>query len=407
MFESQRRPAPLIALAAVVLFCLYLATANYSSPYGVDAFTNAAQARAFASDQDPIMEELEGLQEDRYRGSLAWFVDSPRGVTSQYPPGAALWATPFYAFDSSYEVRTLTEIEDPDNPGAERLQFDVPIPSFIPGSIAAALSVAIAMAFFALTLSKLMPIRPALASMLTAALGTGAWSVASDKLWQHGPAMMCLSVGMYLTSVQRYVASGLVFGAGILVRPHTAVVVACIGVGIAISRRSLKEISLLGASSSLGLIALLVYNRSLFGSSSVSGGYGGSFGERFVNDSPLTLLGRLIGSVVDLEVGMMWTSPFLVLAFYAVWRARGHAPDWAIGAAIGGLVYLIIQYRANRLSGGGGFYSYRYPLEALMAAAPLLAISTWTWLNEGGRRQRLFAVLAVLSILSHGAGSLR
>jgi hypothetical protein len=418
MSMNPSRQTSRIAMAAVGLLALYLLTANYSAPYGVDAFTNAAQARAFADDQDPILEEFDGFQSEEFRGSLAWFVDSPDGVTSQYPPGAAAWATPFYLFDSSYEIETFTNanpVGDPERgaDGAESeeeadlIEVDVPIPSFVPASVAAALSVAIAMAFFGWTLLNVMPMKPALLSMATAALGTGAWSVASDKLWQHGPAMMCISVGTYLASINRFAASGLVFGAGVLVRPHTAVVAACIGLAIAVSRRSLKEISILGAFSSLGLVVLLMYNKAIFGSASVSGGYGGSFGDRLANDSPFTLVGRLAGSLVHLDVGMIWSSPFLVLAIFAMWKSRGSAPDWAVGAAIGGFVYLVIQYRANRLTGGGGFYSYRYPLEALMAAGPILAISTWTWLKDDGRRQRIFAVLAVLSILSHGAGSLQ
>ena len=97
---------------AVALFVVYLLTATYSNPYGVDAFTNAAQARAFADDQDPVLEELNGFESTEFQGKVAWFTSSPEGTTSQYPPGTAVWATPFYLFDSSYEVREMTNEEN-------------------------------------------------------------------------------------------------------------------------------------------------------------------------------------------------------------------------------------------------------------------------------------------------------
>lgn len=399
-FSDGRRR--FVFMVAFGLFVVYVLTANYSNPYGVDAFTNAAQARAFADDQDPILEEHSGFESSEFQGTLAWFTSSPRGTTSQYPPGTAAWATPFYLFDSSYDVVEL--VSEPTNDELPAT-IEVATPSFVPASLAAALSVAIAIGFLGLTLSSLMPHRAAIASMLVAGLGTGAWSVAADKLWQHGPAMMCISAGTYLASVNRFAGSGLLFAAGILVRPHTAVIAACIGAAVALSRRSLKELMVMGVCSATGLALLLAYNDAVFGSRSVSGGYGGSFADRLVNDSFITLIGRLIGSLVHPDVGMLWTSPFLALALFALWKARGVGPDWSIGAAVGGLLYLVIQYRANRLSGGGGFFSYRYPLEALMAAAPLLALSTWTWLQESGRKQRLFAVLVAVSVVFHGASS--
>ncbi len=396
-------------IVAVLLVVLYSATARYSAPYGVDAFTNAAQARAFAEDQDSTLEEFSGFETDEFRGSLAWFVESPEGVTSQYPPGAAAWATPFYLFDSSFEFQEFSN-ETPlsgsqDVAAADVIEFDVPIPNLAPASLAAALSVAIAMAFFMLTLSKVMPAKAAALSVALAAIGTGAWSVAADRLWQHGPAMMCISGGTYLASINRFAASGLFFGAGVIVRPHTAVVAAGIGVVVAWRRRSLREMSLLGGVSALGLVALVVYNNSVFGSPSISGGYSSAFGNRLVSESPFTVIGRLAGSLVHLQVGILWTSPFIALSLFALWKARGSAPDWSVGAALGGFAYLVIQFRANRLTGGGDFFSYRYPLEALMAAGPLLAISTWTWLQEPGRNRRVFAVLAGLSVFAHGAGA--
>ena len=99
------------------------------------------------------------------------------------------------------------------------------------------------------------------------------------------------------------------------------------------------------------------------------------------------------------------TSPFFLVGFVAMVAARRGTPDWAVGAAIGGVAYLLIQYKANRVSGGGGFFGYRYPLEALMAMAPMMAITVRSWLGDDRLRVRIFAALAILSIAMHGYGA--
>ena len=392
--------------AGILLFMgllfVYLLTGEYGNLYGADPFTNAVQARAFADDQHPVLEELTGLERPQHQGVVAWLVESPGGTTSQYPPGTALWATPFYLIDTSQTPLLLTSVEASGNTVTE--QLSVPA-TFAPATVAAALSVALAMAFFYLTLANELPARAALGSTLLAGLGTGAWSVAADKLWQHGPAMMCISIGTYFASRGRYAASGLAFGAGVLVRPHTAVIAACIGLAVACSTRSVRALVNMGLTSVLGLIALFIYNDAVFGSPSVSGGYGGGFGDQFVGSSPWLLVARLVGSLVDARVGILWTSPFLGLAGIAAVRHIRTIPPWAIGAMLGGVVYLIVQLRANRLTGGTGFFSYRYPLEALMAAGPALAISVWHW-TTNPMRVRLLAVLGTLSVIAHGVGSL-
>ncbi len=402
MRVTQASDKRAVFVVTLLLFLVYLATAEYSNPYGTDAFSNAAQARAFAADQDPILEEFDGTPDDRFRGAFAWFTQAPGGTTSQYPPGAAAWGAVFYLADSSLGERTATWTT-----GEGEVEITYATPStYVPAAIAAALSVAIAIGFLGLTLHTQFSRNSTIAAMVTAGLGTGAWSVASDKLWQHGPAMMCISAGTYLASRDRFAAAGVAFAAGVLVRPHTAIVAALIGVAVAVSRRSVREISTLGFISFLGLAVLLAYNNAVFGSYSLSGGYSAVFSDRLTSVSFQVFAIRLVQSFTHGQVGMVWSSPFIVPVIWASWKHRRDAPDWAIGAALGGIAYLMIQYRANRVTGGSGFFSYRYPLEALMAAAPLFAFSARSWLADNDRGKRLLGVTIVLSILAHGFGSL-
>ena len=293
------RGAALVWLVATVLFIVFVATGHYENHYGTDPLTNAAQARAFADDQHWTLEELEGFAAPRFQGNVAWFEEGVDGPTSKYPPGAAVWAAPLYLLDTSLEQ---TSFLDPDDPSE---QIEVPTPStYVPATVAASLSVAVALGFGGLTLLPLLPARGVLLAMVTGGLGTGAWSVASDRLWQHGPAMMCISIGTYFASKERFVAAGLAFGAGILVRPHTAVVGAMIGLVVAGNRRSVGPALAIGATSFVGVVLLVLYNHAVFGDLSVSGGYSSGFADRVVDSSPLLLVQRMGEMFVHFRVGL-------------------------------------------------------------------------------------------------------
>jgi alpha-1,2-mannosyltransferase len=91
-------------------------------------------------------------------------------------------------------------------------------------------------------------------------------------------------------------------------------------------------------------------------------------------------------------------SPFLVVlipGLRAAWRAASPA---ARGAALGAVGYLLIQYKANLFAGGSGFFGYRYPLEALVAAAPVLVLSYREWVASRPIAQRLFVALAAMAV---------
>ncbi|MCB0993860.1 MAG: hypothetical protein KDB21_02130 [Acidimicrobiales bacterium] len=400
---SQGVPTRTAILVLALIGALYLACATWTSPYSVDTLTNAVQSRSLAADRSPIVEEYDDFLEPKYTGVLVWFVDSPRGTTSQYPPGVALWGSLFYLLDPSSTAEP-TEFENLETGEMEPVVMDVP--SLMPAGLAAVTSVLVAMTFLWLTLRRSMDEWAALAATAVVALGTGAWSVASDQLWQHGPAMMCIAMGTYLASTDRFARSGLAFAFGVLIRPHTAIVAAAIGVTVAVRRRRLGPLVRMGLTSAVGLVLLVAYNRWLWGAWSISGGYGDVFAERAVSGSPLVLARRIVEMLVHPEFGLVIFSPVVVVALVAAAReGRRRAPDWSVGAALGGLIYLLVQLQANRARGGGGFFGYRYPLEALIAAAPLLAICTASWIRDHPKRAALVGALAVASVAIHGFGA--
>ncbi len=400
---ATHRPPPVRwALVFSVLGALYLLTATWSPPYNVDSFTNMIQARAFA-DGEVIVDEYEPFTDRQYRGMLSWMVPSPDGPTSQYPPGVALWGAPFYLLD-----RSVAEVTTEVGPDGATEEVTIAVPAFAPAALAAVAATTLAFVFLAGALRPHLDDRIVVSVVAVGALGTGAWSVASDQLWQHSPGMMAIALGMFAASRERFAASGLAFAFAALIRPHTVLIAAGIGLAMAIRRRSIRPALVMGATSALGLVALLAYNHVVWDEASITGGYSDTFANRLRSPSILVVGEHIVEFLFHPSHGVLISSSFLVVALAAVvtGRARG-VPDWALGAALGAVAYTLVQLQANRVSGGNAIFGYRYPLEPLMAAAPLLAFATVAMVSSMGRRGRaLFGALVAASILAHGYGAL-
>jgi len=159
-----------------------------------------------------------------------------------------------------------------------------------------------------------------------------------------------------------------------------------------------------GFGSSFGLVALIAYNWVVFGVPSVSGGYGDAFTSRAIHSSIGWYLSNVGGALVDPARGLLVWAPFLIVLSPGLLRGWKTAPAWARGAAIGGLLYLLLQLKSNRFSGGSGFFAYRYPLEMLMASAPLLFLAWRHWTTETAIRRHLFRLAAALAVVGQALG---
>jgi hypothetical protein len=387
----------------IPLFAIYLATATVRLPYHIDAFTNALTAWHIADHGSIYLDESPDLASPDNFASTGLFTTTSDGhIVSQYPPGAALVAVPFYLLDRS-SIRL--PMYGSNKPNAPPVTIDVP--SLVPASAAASLATALAVALLALVFLPFLSPSRAIIGAYVAGLGTGAWSVASNALWQHGPAMLWIALALYLVSRGHRVWGGLAFGLAILTRPHIALIAAAVGIAVGLTKRSFKPVLAVGSGSLLGLLALVGYNWAVFGSMSISGGYGPVFAERAANSSLSWYLKNIAGALVDPIHGLLIWAPFLILLIPGLAKGWKSTPSWAKGAAIGGLLYLLLQLKANRFSGGDGFLGYRYPLEALVAAAPLLVISWKEWIANRPFRTRLFSASVVLSIALQTIGAIQ
>ena len=391
----------LFALVAGPLLVVYLATATWSSPFTTDPYTNVLSAWNLGSTGSFLLDQHEQLADPDYYRNVAWVIPAEGGVANKYPPGATLLAAPLYAaWPEDARPVSLVGGGRPDLPPIEVLQ-----PPIAPAAISAAAAVAAALGLLAVAFRRAgSGTMPALVGAYVGGLGTGAWSVAADQLWQHGPAMLWIALAL-VTAEHRSLLAGFAFGAAILTRPPTAVIAAATGLYLGWKDRSVRRALPMALGSLVGLGLLLAYNGVIFGTPSISGGYGASFGRQAIDGDLLTFGKNIALGLVSPRHGLLIWSPFLLVLVPGIRAAWTAAPAWARGAALGGALYLLVQYKTNNYRGGDGFFAYRYPLEAMTAAAPLLILAYREWVAKRPIAVKAFGALASASVVAHGLGA--
>lgn len=398
--KGGRHAVPLFLRVSLPLLVLYLLTASWTLPLSIDTATNVFTAWELASDGDVHLDDHEVLADADYYGTIAWIVPAGDSVAAQYPPGAPALAAPLYAIWPE-DARTITAI----NEGAGVAPIEILMPPLGPAAITAALVAAATVGLLALAFARIADPRTAVFGAYVVGLGTGVWSVAADALWQHGPTMLWIVAGTLL-SANRKLWSGFAFGAAILTRPHTAVVAAGNGLYQSWRDRSVKAAIQIGIGAIVGLAGLIAFNAAVFGSPSISGGYSDSFASSATSLDLLGFARNIVLALVHPVRGLLVYSPFLVVLIPGIPAAWRRAPGWVRGSAIGGVLYLLLQLKANRYSGGDTFWGYRYPLEMLAASAPLLLLSYTEWVRvRSATVRRVFLYTVVVSVLLTAAGA--
>ncbi len=393
-------PARLFAVVALPLLVLYLATASWTLPYHIDAATNVFTAFELGTEGNVILEDHEALVAPEYSRTIAWIVPAEDSVAAQYPPGAPVLAAPIYAIwpDDARYITVYNEATDAP-------PIEILMPPLGPAAITAAVTAAVVVGLLAVAFARITDSRTAALGAYVAGLGTGLWSVAADSLWQHGPAMLWIVAGTLLSIGHRQWA-GLAFGAAVLTRPHTAIVAAANGLTQAYQERSIKPAIQIGVGSALGLAGLVAFNAAVFGTPSITGGYSESFATSATNSDYFGFLGNVFGALLNPSRGLLVYSPFLILLLPGIPAAWRKAPAWVRGSAIGGLIYLLLQLKANRFSGGDTFWGYRYPLEMLAATGPLLLLAYTEWVRHRQplfKRFFMYLIVASIALTAMGA----
>ena len=294
------------------------------------------------------------------------------------------------------------------------------LPAEAAGAITAILVTAVAMATMAVIARRIVGLYPALAAIAVLAFGTATWTVASKELWTHGPDAMWLALAVLALSRRRYLLAGLAFAPAMLVRPHLVVVALVAAVTIAaLERRLAPLLTVPPAVGGLGLLAAL--NHAIFGTWSLSGGYGllgysagqaaavgghGGVLSQLTNQVNL-IIKPLEGALFSPWDGLFLYTPVALVALLAIPFGLRTAPRWATGAAFGGIAYELAQGRVNpNFTGGNIFFSNRLVIESLVLCLPLMAFSVAAVVRRWPRLLPVVASVATLSVAIHAAGAI-
>jgi len=354
-------------LVMALLAAIYVPTASWTGDLNVDVIATAAPAWQLASHGNLYVESLP---------SNPWFVTVGSHLVSNRPPEIILWALPWYLIFRDPTTFTVWQ-----------------------STLAAVFAAVLAMGVLNLVLRTLTTPARALLATLVMGLGTATWAISADQLWPHGPDQTFIALALLALSSDRAFWSGLAMGGGVLARPPIAVLAAGVGVARGWMGRSVRPLLLVGAGSSVGLAALLLYNRVLYARWTVIGGYSTSFTDRLLHVPLGSYFSNIARGLVDPSNGVLIWSPFLLLLLPGLVSGWKVAPAWAKSFAVGAVLYLLLHLRMNRASGGLAF-DYRYPLAPLVALAPLLLLAYTTWVEPRPMMRKVFAVAVIVSILA-------
>lgn len=349
--RERRRWLP----GALFAFTLALYLPTVASEYVItDSHASAASAWRIANTGLPWMDGVNTALLEGSRFHDQWLVESSNGhMVIARMPGAIFPAVPFYA--------ALNNDPDPAD-------FEIWV-----GGVAASVVTALSGLFLFLTFRSKFTDGVALGATGSFLIATPVWSVGANALWTHNLTLLAVALSMFYTSRERWCMAGFALAVGIISRPHLAIIAAALGLFIGWKRRELRIIAKVGLSSAVGLLVLVLWNKFVFDSWSIAGGYAGGVGEK-LEASPgsgiLYHIANVIGLLFAPDRGLfIWTPALLVLipSMLSNWRSLS---DCGKAFAIGGLAYTLLQLRVNDFRGGQGFYGYRLSLELLLCLLP-------------------------------------
>jgi type IV secretory pathway VirB3-like protein len=374
--SSARRTK--IAWLAVVAGAFFVYNANFRELGLADTVpatllpARIARALDFQLDEfDPLLDEKSPDGSSTLRKQVSWTLAIRRvggHLRSSYPVGGAILAVPVYAIPAW--AGWLVDYSD----------------YRIAGKIASSLFVALSSGFVLLIMRRLATERVALALTILYSLGTTAWTIASQAMWQHGPALLCLSAALWaalrLEERDEPAAALLTsFSAAMTVvcRPQDIAGAAAIG-AYALVRRPRRALYLVLPAVVVGA-ALVNYNQRAFGT--LSGGYDAlynspahafrGFSSRTVFTLPL--LRGLSGLLFSAGKGLFIYTPVALVAFIALPLLAARNDAWLPRCLLLWVVGTLCFLGKNQLWWGGTSYGPRYLTELALPIVVTLALA--------------------------------
>jgi len=364
---------------AVVLTCFAVHTANFRELGLADTYPATLLPASLLRGQGFTFDGFDRLFDEpapggfvTLRRQLEWTNVLYRvngRYRSAYPVGAALLAVPVYALPVAFGM--LRHFDD----------------YRIAGKVTASLLVALSSGFLFLSLLRFTRLRVALLLTATYAFGTTTWVIASQALWQHGPALFCLSLAIW--AALRLDERGSPWDAA-LVSVAAAFAVFCrpqdalgaLSIGLYATWRRPRLWLPLAVPALVVLAGLVLYNVGIFGT--LYGGYGAIYtspahGWRHLDvHSVFTYPWQdgLAGLLVSPGKGLFFYSPVCVAALTALFVLAA-SPRFPLARAfvfwVVGTLYVLSK---NQIWWGGTSYGPRYLTELML---PLVLALGMLW----------------------------
>ena len=372
--------------AKVFFLCLVVFLVNGRAHPEIDCVAAPYMAWSFVRHGSFDLQHYPELE--RYVGGQIRARPDGRWVSIR-PPGSALAAVPF--------VAPFAILREPPLRASAMHQL---------GKLAAAVSVALAAVFFFWICRRLAPAAAWPATVLFA-LGTCLYSVASQALWMHGPAVFWLCGALYVLTrpdgdrAGWCAVAGFALGMAVLARPTAAPFVLATGGALLAQGRWRGFLALAAGGLAPGML-LLHYNGENFGHPVV----GGYTDENWGGSPPLWL--GLSGLLVAPSRGLFVYSPALLLAGRGAWvLMRRRDERWGAArvmllAWLAGAVVTLLFYARWHEWRGGWCYGPRLLCETMPVLCLLFAVA-YAGLQHRWQ-QRVAMGLVGLSVAVHVVG---
>lgn len=258
--------------------------------------------------------------------------------------------------------------------------------SLLPGALTAALLATVTLFLFWLVLRLHMSDGVAALMVLTLGLTTPMWTVNANSLWTHSLTVIGIAGMSWATTRERWWLVGVFGGLALWGRLHMALVVAILGLGLALWRRRPRIALEVGATSASFMALAAAWSRWMYGEWSPQGPYpsGPAYAGAAADTSLTDHLVNQLGLWVSPDRGILVWTPLLVVLLPTVFRSWRSLPDWTRVLSMAGIAYTLVQGFLNLFPGGSGFYGYRLTLELLACLFPAFAIAatrmrSWEW----------------------------
>jgi hypothetical protein len=265
---SERARGASLAISLTIGIGLFLTYIANGREIGAgDTVPAKLLALAICRGDGPFLDRFDSVLRTPEGRVPGWAQEARGHVLSRYPVGPALLAAPF--------VWPQCVVHDLASSGEDLASPDVRYFRARTAKLAAAAIMALAFALLYHVLCGLGLERMALPAVLIAALGSDCWAVASQSLWQHGPAVLCLTAAVLLLhprhpSRLRFALAGLALALLVACRPLDVVFAAICAIWVTAHFPRRNRLAFF-TPAMIAAFALSAYNVWYFGS--LNGGY--------------------------------------------------------------------------------------------------------------------------------------